>query len=1217
MMTQNTRFAVLLSVLLSLTFAFRVQAITEYRAQWADAFHDGYLSSGQVTTMMNNVRSGNLNVIIPEVRVYSDAYFNPTTSYYPNLGGTIVSDGTLIACDLNSDPEPRKYTSFDPLATVIQQAHDTTGGKQRFEVWPWLVSFRTGATMRTAHPEWLTQTRDGTVVTGDFDPGHPGVQQQLYNVCMDIIDHYAVDGLNFDYIRHTSSTNGFNPISVARYNEIYDKTGIPTDSDAQFKQWRRDQITNVVRKVYLNMIDRKPNVRLSVDTITWAPGPVPPTANDPNPMQTWETNFKTTAAYVSCYQDWRSWMEDGIIDIALPMNYFRRCTHQTAYERWLQFTKDNQFGRQGMNGPGGYLNSIEDGLYQLRQTRDPSPISGLAASGTSNYSYAIPYSDSCGGNYVADPAGFCAALANGIPTSPDPLFPTRADIPDLPRWTNGKGHLKGTVTSVAAPAPGWIDGGIVTISGPVSKSMRTDGTGFYGWADLPPGTYSVTFSARNLPTRILSATIIAHKVTTLDCRMSLPTTAKILEFTKQPALGRTGIPFIQQPALVAKDDYGNVAESFTGPVTLQIKAGTGTPGASVIGTATVNAVAGQINYTDVGISLPGQGYVIVATSPGLASAESSPVSVTRVPTHVLFTTQPPNGTSNIPLNPQPVVEVLDAYGEIVTDYTGSVAIALKPDTGAPGAVLKGTKTIPCVGGKASFLDLSLSRSGLGYILVASGEGLASAESVPFDIAKRIIRVSSGGTDADDGSSWEFPMATIQAALQRVGYGDEIWVKAGLYGERVILTSGAGLFGGFAGTETSRDERDPGANKTTIDAGNLGSAVTSPAYSGTGTILDGFTLTHGIGSGTDLQKHGGGLLCADVNLVVNDCVFMENTVSAFGAGAYLTGSNATFTNCTFTGNTANQGGGLYADSASSPTITNCIFTSNTAGGVGGAVALDGGQAVIQDSLFDTNGSTADAGAVYVGGSAAPTIRRCTFVSNTTWGRGGALLMEGTNAFVRNNLFCNNWALYAGGIAVASGSPVIVGNTLHNNTSDLYPGGIGCDGAGTPVIVNNIIHGGSSGYSETSGATPDFRFNDVFANAGYDYPDGPDLTGANGNISVNPAFVNPAANDYRLTAESPLIDLGDESVVLPDETDLDSQPRRQRAGVDIGACEYPASAGYGMVELVASLRTAAGFEAPSASRFAWLNVVTGEDSAATIDIRDAVALARKVAGLDPNP
>jgi len=92
------------------------------------------------------------------------------------------------------------------------------------------------------------------------------------------------------------------------------------------------------------------------------------------------------------------------------------------------------------------------------------------------------------------------------------VTPTWDDIPDMP-WKTAptNGHMMGTVTLANSGA--WADGATVSISGPVSRSMYADGTGFYAFIDLPPGSYSVTASNKGYVTASANVTVAIGAVT--------------------------------------------------------------------------------------------------------------------------------------------------------------------------------------------------------------------------------------------------------------------------------------------------------------------------------------------------------------------------------------------------------------------------------------------------------------------------------------------------------------------------------------------------------------------------------------------------------------------------------------------------------------------------------------------------------------------------------
>ncbi len=108
-------------------------------------------------------------------------------------------------------------------------------------------------------------------------------------------------------------------------------------------------------------------------------------------------------------------------------------------------------------------------------------------------------------------------------------------------------------------------------------------------------------------------------------------------------------------------------------------------------------------------------------------------------------------------------------------------------------------------------------------------------------AGKIVYVNCSVATDGDGLSWATAKKTVTNGLAASVSGDEVWVSKGTYVESVTLTSGVGLYGGFAGTETTRDQRNWKTNVTVID-GNKGAWVAGvPAGATTATIIDGFTI----------------------------------------------------------------------------------------------------------------------------------------------------------------------------------------------------------------------------------------------------------------------------------------------------------------------------------------------------------------------------------------
>src|SRR5437867_9912807 len=77
------------------------------------------------------------------------------------------------------------------------------------------------------------------------------------------------------------------------------------------------------------------------------------------------------------------------------------------------------------------------------------------------------------------------------------------------------------------------------------------------------------------------------------------------------------------------------------------------------------------------------------------------------------------------------VRALDPAGNPGPCFTGSITVALGNNQG--GSTLSGTTTTAAVNGVATFVDLSLNKTGTGYTLTASASGFSPGPSTAFDI----------------------------------------------------------------------------------------------------------------------------------------------------------------------------------------------------------------------------------------------------------------------------------------------------------------------------------------------------------------------------------------------------------------------------------------------------------------------------------------------------
>lgn len=474
-------------MLVLLGIAFGAQAAEELRGLWVDTFRPGLRNPTEVAQLVSEARGAGLNTLFVEVRKRGDAYYD--SRFEPRA----------------ADVAP----GFDPLGRLLELAHDTSLGP-RLEVHAWMVTYNIWNNATTPppqtnhpyrlHPDWLTRSVSGSTWDGSnyaFDPGHPAVQEHTFNVAMDLVRRYDIDGLHFDYVRYAGPDWGYNEAAVTRYNRRFGRAGRPAASHPDWLQFRRDQVTGLVRKVYLTALAEKPAVRISAATITFAPG-ITTTAQWPS-----------SSAYSGVLQDWRAWMEEGILDWNIPMAYFRQTEHPEALTAWNVFIKDHQYRRRAAIGLGWYLNGASNALVQTRLARRPT-AGGRTASGVVGYSYAAPSLDATRGEFFQ-----ALVVPSRFDASPTPVFAEAASVPAAPWKTSADfGHLLGYVRD--ATTERGIDGAEVSVCGRVNRTLRSDASGFFGTVDLPPGDYAVRMVAPGYEPASADVSIAGARVSELE-----------------------------------------------------------------------------------------------------------------------------------------------------------------------------------------------------------------------------------------------------------------------------------------------------------------------------------------------------------------------------------------------------------------------------------------------------------------------------------------------------------------------------------------------------------------------------------------------------------------------------------------------------------------------------------------------------------------------------
>jgi len=446
-------------------------------------------------------------------------------------------------------------------------------------------------------------------------------------------------------------------------------------------------------------------------------------------------------------------------------------------------------------------------------------------------------------------------------------------------------------------------------------------------------------------------------------------------------------------------------------------------------------------------------------------------------------------------------------------------------------------------------------------------------------SEAVIHVTQNGAGNRDGSSWANALgeAEFRPAVNSAVAGDEFWVAAGKYRPTTIggklwmfiPAPGVSLYGGFAGTETSRNQRNwrtnvtvltgdldfndfnVDANGVTRKAADINTALSGNSVRvvyGQAAVFDGFTVTAGYANG----ESGGGMLNEASSMTIRNCTFAGNFSSQSGGGLYNVNSTSTVENCIFSGNKADWGGGMCSNNSAS-LVNECVFTENEAVYGGGMDVLNGSVPSVRNCTFSKNTASDRGGGMQISNSAG--VSACTFTENSAFD-GGGMFSIGAAPVVTNCTFSGNTASSRGGGLnnYWAATTKVMNCTFYGNSAN--EGGSMADLDSDPTVTNSIFWAAAAGGEIFDDALSDPVVSLCVVQGGFNmgthiHTDDPKLgpLADNGGLTLTHALLlGSSALDRGTSAGAP-------------STDQRGVSRPQGSGYDIGAFELAVSSGGG--------------------------------------------------------
>lgn len=345
-----------------------IEPMREFRAVWvATVANIDYPSKpglpvsalkSEMIAILDKCKELNLNAVILQVRPSADALYKsdlePWSWYLTGEQGQAPADG------------------FDPLTFAIDEAH-----KRGLELHAWCNPYRAlhPAQKSGTASNHLARTNPGIVKQyGTYlwmDPGEKAVQDRSFDVFMDLVNRYDLDGIHIDdYFYPYPVTEGGNKVDFPD-NESYAKYW-SSGGRLGKKDWRRKNVDDFIQRFYTSLKATRPTVKFGISPFgIYRPG-VP-------------TGIRAGIdQYDELYADCLRWYREGWLDYYTPQLYWPIDQAPQAYPVLLKYwAEQNAKGRHFW--PGNYTSRTnpQDGNWkpseltnQIKLTRQQSGSDG-------------------------------------------------------------------------------------------------------------------------------------------------------------------------------------------------------------------------------------------------------------------------------------------------------------------------------------------------------------------------------------------------------------------------------------------------------------------------------------------------------------------------------------------------------------------------------------------------------------------------------------------------------------------------------------------------------------------------------------------------------------------------------------------------------------------------------------------------------------------------
>ncbi len=280
----------------------------------------------------------------------------------------------------------------DPLRELVKEAH-----KHGIQVHAWVNSVlfwslktppKDSNHVYYKHPDWFLYDDRGKntrfystpeFLRAGFDglflePRKKDVRDFITSVFVEIVKNYNVDGVHFDFIRYPGYSYGYDPEIRENFTHEYEYDPIysPYISRIKSPHWNTLRVKSIYERYAEYKFKLWNETRVKAVKALVAQVRKEVKAVNPRVQISAAVFANVGSAYMSLAQDWRTWNDDGLLDLTVPMAY---TPYVNTFAKYLRYCSAGKGKSKLLMGIGVWFDTgtkkyVKKELEMVKNSKD-------------------------------------------------------------------------------------------------------------------------------------------------------------------------------------------------------------------------------------------------------------------------------------------------------------------------------------------------------------------------------------------------------------------------------------------------------------------------------------------------------------------------------------------------------------------------------------------------------------------------------------------------------------------------------------------------------------------------------------------------------------------------------------------------------------------------------------------------------------------------------